>query len=230
MVFGFDGKEIKALVIPRMPVTGGSGQKDYKLPGDFISDTEDLDSAAYRVLEELTGLKDVYLRQYAVFGNPERVNKKEDLEWLRKTTGLQIQRVVTIAYYSLVKLDESRIKSVKQPDAEWLPVKSIRNLAFDHLNILQAAIRTLQRKMQSEPVGVQLLPQKFTLRQLQNLYEAIMGTPMDNRNFRKKVLRADYLIPLQEKQSNVSHKPARLYRFDRKVFDEKFNPNPGFQF
>jgi hypothetical protein len=203
---------------------------DLKLPGDFISDEENPESSAYRVLEELTGLKDIYLRQFGVFGAPDRIHKNKDIRWLRRTTGLPIQRVLTIAYYSLVKIDESRTELVEANEAGWFDVDTITDLAFDHLKIMEDGLRTLRKKLQFEPIGMELLPEKFTIRQLQILYELILGKDLDNRNFRKKVLKADYLVALEEKECDVAHKPARLFRFDKKVYNDNLNRFEGFQF
>ncbi len=233
MVFGFDGQTLKVLLMRRRYRLSGDTNDygyDYKLPGDFITDEEDLDSAADRILRELTGLENIYLRQFHVFGAPGRISHERDLFWLRETTGLPIERVVTVAYYSLIKIDESRRELAKKNNAGWFPVTGTMELAFDHAGILKEGLATLRRKLQYEPVGIQLLPRKFTIRQLQNLYEIILGRELDNRNFRKKVLKADYLVALDEKEKEVAHKPARLFRFDRKLFSDSFNRFDGFQF
>ena len=233
VIFGFDGLRLKLLLIyrkfsdssnPGFPVT------DIKLPGDFIREDEDLDAAAWRILKELTGLDNIYLRQFGVFGNPGRITRKRDIEWLHKTTGLEIRRVVTIAYYSLIKIDESREETVKSNNAAWLSLDSCRNLAFDHSGIVQSALLSLRDRIKYEPVVFELLPKKFTIRQHQNLFEAISGKIPDNRNFRKKILNSGYLVPLDEKQIKVPHKPARMFRFDRKLYDKNKKVSLVFQF
>lgn len=201
-----------------------------KLPGDFITDEEDLNSAASRILEEHTGLEKIYLRQFSVFGKPDRISKPRDLQWLRETTGLPINRVVTVAYYSLIKINESRKEKVELNNASWINISDINELAFDHSSIIESGLSTLRKKLQFEPVGMELLPEKFTIRQLQNLYETILDRKLDNRNFRKKVLKANYLIPLDEKQTDVAHKPARLFTFNKQLFKNSFNHFEGFQF
>lgn len=115
-------------------------------------------------------------------------------------------------------------------NAEWINVDGIEDLAFDHLEILKSGLLTLRNKMQFEPVGIELLPEKFTIRQLQNLYEIILGKNLDNRNFRKKVLKANYLMALDEKEKDVSHKPARLFNFNKKLYENSFIHFEGFQF
>lgn len=227
VVFGFDGTKLKILLIRRKL---NKQTTDLKLPGDFITDDEDLDSAACRILKELTGLENIYLRQFSVFGSPTRISKKRDLDWLRKTTGLPIERVVTIAYYSLIRIRDSKKEKAVKNNALWMNLDEVDELAFDHSEILKSGLQTLQNKLQFKPVGMELLPKKFTIRQLQNLYENILAKPLDNRNFRKKVLKANYLIALEEKEKGVAHKPARLYSFNRDIYKDSFNQFKGFQF
>ncbi len=221
VVFGFDGTRLKLLLIRRKYRISDNTEQfasDLKLPGDMINDVEGLDSAAYRILYELTGIREVYLKQLKVFGDPGRISKQRDLLWLEEQTGFTIERVVTVAYYSLIKIDESKIRLVKSNNAIWLEIDKISELAFDHMEIVQSGLKTLRERLKTEPVGMELLPEKFTIRQLQNLYEVILQKELDNRNFRKKVLKAEYLIPLNEKETGVAHKPARLYKFDHKKY------------
>jgi 8-oxo-dGTP diphosphatase len=227
VIFGFDGEKLKLLLIQRMTQ---NGQVDYKLPGDFITDEEDLNTAANRILKELTGLEKIFLKQFKVFGKPDRIKQAEDLRWLKETTGLAIERVVTVAYYSLVKINESRQEKVAINMGKWENVDEVKQLAFDHKEIMQSALDTLRNRIQSEPVGLELLPRKFTIRQLQNLYEIILGKKLDNRNFRKKVLKAHYLVPLEEKEKKVAHKPAKYYSFNKELFKRSFSQTTGFQF
>lgn len=232
MIFGFDGINLKVLLLKRQFKSQKNAEifTDYKLPGDFITDEEDLTTAANRILKDLTGLEHIYLKQFKVFGKPQRISKKRDLDWLRETTGLPIERVVTIAYYSLIKINESMAEKMVNHNAEWMNVNGIEDLAFDHFEILTSGLLTLRNKLQFEPVGIELLPEKFTIRQLQNLYEIILGKNLDNRNFRKKVLKANYLIALDEKEKEVSHKPARLFNFNKQLYENSFNQFEGFQF
>lgn len=232
VIIGFDGEKLKVLLLKRI-INDKNDKKhliDYKLPGDFITDEEDLNSAANRVLKDLTGLENIYLNQFKVFGKPGRVSKSRDLNWLRDTTGLPIERVVTVAYYSLIRIKQSKNKLEGENDAEWINIEDATNLAFDHAEILESGLATLRRKLQFEPVGMELLPEKFTLRQLQTLYEIILSRKLDNRNFRKKVLKANYLIPLSEKEKGVAHKPAQLYSFNKELYINNFIQFEGFQF
>lgn len=229
VIFGFDGENLKVLLIRRR-LPDATALEDLKLPGDFITDEEDLETAAIRVLRELTGLTDIFLKQLWVFGSPNRIHKEIDFTWLRQTTGLPIERVVTVAYYSLIKIGESQQELVKKSNALWVKPEEISELAFDHYEILQRALKTLRGRLQIEPVGFELLPEKFTIRQLQNLYESILGRKLDNRNFRKKILKAEYLVPTSDKENAVAHKPARLYKFDKALYKKAELRARGFRF
>jgi ADP-ribose pyrophosphatase YjhB (NUDIX family) len=221
VIFGFDETQLKVLLIERGDLNSENleaGKASLKLPGSLINDTEDLDTSAYRVLKELTGMDKLFLKQFAVFGNPDRLSNKEDLAWLRQTSGLMIERVVTVAYYSLVKITDSNPLETLTEKTRWVPLNDLPQLVFDHNRIVNDALETLRKELRTEPIGFELLPKKFTLRQLQILYEVILGKDLDNRNFRKKLGKLEYLIPLEEKQTGVSHKPAQLYKFDKKLF------------
>lgn len=203
IIFGFDQDDLKVLLIKR--------QEDpfldkWALPGYFVKQDENLDDAAVRVLEELTGLKEVYLEQVATFGN---IN--------RHPSG----RVITVAYYSLVAIqDYNVIPSNIASEAEWVKIKDITELSFDHLEILKSCFQRLKRKVRVEPIGFELLPTKFTLTDLQHLYEAILEVKLDKRNFRKKILSMDLLVDLDEVQEGVAHRPARLYKFYESKYQE----------
>jgi hypothetical protein len=231
VIFGFSTKMLKILLIEREYTDSeGKLQKDYKLPGDFIAINEDLDLAATRVLEELTGLKDIYLQQFAFFGLADRISRKVDIEWLNSTTGHDIQRVVTAAYYSLINISESSSASAIKNNAAWIDTQHIPDLAFDHRSIINKGLAHLQLKLRNEPIGFELLPEKFTIRELQTLYEIILGCKLDNRNFRKKVLKSKYMVQLEEKQNGVAHKPAYFYRFDRHIYEKHKSASLGFNF
>jgi 8-oxo-dGTP diphosphatase len=216
VIFGFDDGNLKVLLIEREKVSNGNGGHKLKLPGSLISENEDLDTSAIRTLKELTGLDKIFLKQYAVFGDPNRLAPQEDLEWLRKTSGLRVDRVVTIAYYSLIKISDSTITE----KTIWNPINNLPDLIFDHNQIIHGALENLQNEIRSKPLCFELLPKKFTLRQMQNIYESILNLDLDNRNFRKKIQLLDFLIPLNEKEKNVNHKPAQLYRFDKHLYEK----------
>lgn len=220
VVFGSDFKDLKVLLVSRNDWDQGKESRKtmLKLPGSLVYDDEFLGSAAQRVLEELTGLRDIFLEQFEVFDSPDRV-RNYDREWLEHTSGLHITRVISVGYFAMVKYDEASEKKRLKAGARWVNIQDIDTLAFDHNNILQKALSTLQNRLQYEPVGIELLPRKFTIRQLQSLYEIILGTAIDDRNFRKKLASLKYFVPLDEKQSNVAHKPARLYKFDKEIYN-----------
>lgn len=195
VVFGFDGGDLQVLLIRRAL----EPFKDrWALPGGFVHLDETLDEAARRELEEETGLREVFLEQLHTFGTVDRDPR---------------ERVVSVAYYALVK-PSAATAATDAAEADWFPVASVPPLAFDHAKILAAALERLRDKLRREPVGFELLPAKFTLGQLQRLYEAVLGTALDKRNFRKKVLGYDLLVPLKETHQEGAHRPAQLFRFD----------------
>jgi 8-oxo-dGTP diphosphatase len=203
VIFGFDEGDLKVLLIKR-------GEEPYKdkwaLPGYFVYPNEDLDAAAKRVLEELTGLRNVYLEQVKTFGAVDRH---------------PFGRVITVAYFSLVKISDYNIQpaSIAQK-AQWHSISRVKDLAFDHNEILRSCFQRLKWLVRSRPVGFELLPPKFTLTELQHLYEAILETDLDKRNFRKKILSMNLLLDLAQTQEGVAHRPARLYQFDKERYYE----------
>ena len=185
---------------------------DLVLPGNLVRDNETLDESAKRILKELTSLENIFMEQFYTFGDPNRVRKKQDAEWLRSMRTDPDARVITVAYFALVKLNDY----VPKPDSfarrsEWIGIDKIPKLAFDHNEIVEKALETLR---------FELLPKKFTLSQVQKLYEAIHGTPLDKRNFRKKLKALNIVTPLGEKQKGVSHKPAGVYTLNQKAYQE----------
>jgi len=203
VVFGYDEGELKVLLIER-------GLEPFKgrwaLPGGFVRVEETLDEAARRELVEETGLKDVFLEQLYTFGAVDRDPR---------------ERVVSVTHYALVKLSDHRAKAATDAaNAQWFPVSRLPKLAFDHADILGTALTRLQGKVRYQPIGFELLPQKFTLSQLQHLYEAVLETKLDKRNFRKKVLSFGLLVPLEETQMVGRHRPAQLFRFDQKRYEQ----------
>ncbi|PID92171.1 MAG: NUDIX hydrolase [Bacteroidetes bacterium] len=231
VIFGFRDTRLKVLLIEREYFDSeGLPHRDYKLPGDFPAPGEDLDMAAYRTLEELTGLRDIYLKQYAVFGKPDRLSASIDRNWLYATTGHRIERVVSSAYFALVSIPETERVQKMHSRTKWTDLKTIPKLAFDHNDIIDTGYRHLQEIIRYEPIGFELLPEKFTLRQLQNVYEGILDCKLDNRNFRKKALKASYLEQLDEKQRGVAHKPAHFYHFNRMKYEKSRKNFYGFHF
>ena len=209
VVFGLDEGELKILLIERA-LNPFKGQ--WALPGGFVRVDEPLDDAARRELAEEAGLKNVFLEQLFTFGAVNRDPR---------------ERVVSVAYYALVKLVDHEAKAdTDAVHAKWFPVSTIPKLAFDHAEILATALARLKSKVRYEPIGFELLPPKFTLSQLQRLYEAVLGAELDKRNFRKKVLGFDLLVPLKETQMSGRHRPAQLFRFNA----DKYKKKRGFNF
>ena len=225
VVFGFNDQKLKVLLIERekIPRVHLKGHK-LKLPGSLISEAEDLDISASRTLKELTGINNIYLKQFGVFSSPGRLAPPEDLSWLRKTSGLVVDRVVTVAYYSLIKIMESNTTE----KTIWQPINEVPDLIFDHNVIVNRALEALRKEIRTEPLCFELLPKKFTIRQMQNLYEAILGEKLDNRNFRKKIKPLEFLMPLEEKEKEVNHKPAQLFKFDKRLYEKHRKVVSGF--
>jgi 8-oxo-dGTP diphosphatase len=220
-IFSFDGSDLEVLLIERM--AGETALEDdlLALPGNLIYQDENLDQAANRVLFELTGLENIFLEQVYTFGDPARITKQKDQDWLKKIRAHPEARVITVAYTSLVKKSNLKVTpSSFARKALWVKVKEVPQLAFDHNDIFKKALDFLKVKIYSEPLGYELLPERFTLAQLQKLYEAILDDSFDKRNFRRKILRTSFIVPLDEKQQGVAHKPARLYRFDKSQFHQ----------
>lgn len=202
VVFGFEERALNVLLIQRGldPFKG-----KWALPGGFVRVDETLDHAARRELNEEAGLQNVFLEQLYSFGAVDRDPR---------------ERVVTVAYYALVKLAAHETKAATDAaDARWFPMSKIPRLAFDHAHILATALARLKAKVRYQPIGFELLPPKFTLSELQHLYEAILGDKLDKRNFRKKLLSFGFLVPLKERLMAGRHRPAQLFRFDPKKYE-----------
>ena len=212
VVFGLDEpNELKVMLIRRsLPPF----QDQWALPGGFVRIDESVDAAARRELQEETGLQDVFLEQLYTFGAIDRDPR---------------ERVVTIAYYALVNLKEHSIEAATDAsEAAWFAITQLPALAFDHDKIVARAIERLKGKVRYEPIGFELLPKKFTLSQLQTLYETVLGVSLDKRNFRKKILKMGLLIELDETQTDVAHRAARLYQFDESMYRQL--KEKGFNF
>lgn len=220
VVFGFANNKLKVLLIEHENPSRPNLHR-YALPGDLVFAEEHLDTAAERVLFELTSLKGIYLEQFYSFGDPMRVKMEKDQEWLKYTRKNPNVRVITVAYFSLVKMEDyTPAPSSFADKTEWIDVHDIPELAFDHNQILDKALEVLRNEVSNHRLGFELLPEKFTLGQLQQLYEVILDKEMDKRNFRKAIRKLDQLIPLEEKQKGVLHKPAQLFRYDSSIKSE----------
>jgi len=211
VVFALDENDLQVMLIER-DLDPFAGQ--WALPGGFVHETETLDSAARRELEEETGLKEIFLEQLYTFGAMDRDPR---------------ERVVTVAYFALVNLEGHDVRaSTDARNAAWFSVDELPSLAFDHDTIMDAALERLRGKVRYQPIGFELLPSKFALRELQHMYEVILDRKLDKRNFRKKILSMDILIELDEIEKDVAHRAAKLYRFDKNKYDRK--TRKGFNF
>jgi 8-oxo-dGTP diphosphatase len=210
-VFGHDEGDLKILLIQR-GVAPFKGR--WALPGGFVRMDENLEDAARRELQEETGLTDLFLEQLFTFGEPKRDPR---------------ERVISVAYYALVTLAGHALQATSDAaKVAWFSIADLPPLAFDHEQIVGVALRRLQGKVRYEPIGFELLPTKFTLSQLQRLYETILEQPLDKRNFRKKILAMGLLADTGEIQQDVAHRAARLYRFDERK--DKRLAKAGFNF
>ena len=222
VLIGFDGEQLCVLVIRQLDAIHEEGLNNYKLPGSLIYEDEDLDDAAKRVLKELTGLKSVKMIQFRAFGSKDRTRNPKDVRWLERFHSLneKIDRIVTIAYLTLLKIDRKYTQLSHQYEACWMPVKEVKELAFDHKQIVEEALAYIRQYVENTPSSLfTLLPRKFTASQLRALYEVIYDREFDVRNFHKKIALMDYVVPLEEKERGVAHRAARYYRFDRVIYN-----------
>jgi len=208
VIFGFEAGELKILLIER-------NEDPYKgalaLPGYIVEQEEGLDDAAERILYELTGLRDLHMQQFHTFGEVNRHPQG---------------RVITVAYYALIRLTgQKEVRPITQVarKAFWHPVNELPKLAFDHSEIFTTGFNKIRRRLNYQPIAFELLPEKFTLTQLQSLYEAVLSKKLDKRNFRKKMLSYGFLKELDEKQKGVSYRAAKLYKFDRRKYAKIFH-------
>ena len=212
VVFGLDDQDLKVLLIQRdnEPFAGR-----WALPGGFVKMDETLEESALRELREETGLAKVFLEQLYTFGNPGRDPR---------------ERVVTVAYYALVKLLDHKVQAATDArEAAWFAVDDLPKLCFDHDIILDTALKRLQGKVRYQPIGFELLPPKFSLTQLQRMYEIILERSLDKRNFRKKVISLDILDELDEVEQDVAHRAARLYRFNERKYRQMTKDGINFE-
>jgi 8-oxo-dGTP diphosphatase len=211
VVFALGQEDLQVMLVER-DIAPYAGQ--WALPGGFVRIDETLDEAARRELQEETGLRDIFLEQLYTFGELRRDPR---------------ERVVSVAYYALVNVAGHDVRaSTDARSAAWFPVSDLPRLAFDHRTILNAAHERLRGKVRYQPIGFELLPERFTLRQLQRLYEVILDRELDKRNFRKKILSMSVVKETRETESGVSHRAARLYRFDKRTYDRL--TRQGFNF
>jgi len=200
VIFGFD-TELKVLLVKHAE---GISKGKWALPGGWAHSDESLDDAATRLLFELTGLNDLFLEQLKAFGDLHRFPD---------------QRVVTIGYYSMIRTNEVKLLAgFTASDVKWVSLKSIQKLPYDHNEILDFGLATLRNKVKQEPIGLNLLPEQFSLYDLQQIYEAILQIQLDKPNFRRKILKMGFLKKSTIKQTKVSHRAAQLFEFDQEEY------------
>jgi 8-oxo-dGTP diphosphatase len=213
VLFGFDNGELKILLIER----NEEPFKDWwALPGNLVGENESVDQSASRILHELTGLSDIYMEQYFTFGEVNRHPQG---------------RVITVAYYAMLRLGgDKALKPLTTyaKKAQWINVKELPKLGFDHQHIFDKGLEKIKRRIKHLPIAFELLPEKFTLTQVQNVYELILGKKLDKRNFRKKILSFGVLKELDEKQKGVSFRAATLYKFDKRKYAKLFGKEISF--
>ncbi|HRI80049.1 MAG TPA: NUDIX domain-containing protein [Cyclobacteriaceae bacterium] len=204
IIFGFDGKELKLLLIHRgfEPEIG-----KWSLMGGFVESKESLEMAAARILKKLTGLSGVFMEQLFTFGNPERD---------------PVERTVSVAYYALIDIHQYEKQLSQNYHPEWVPVKEIPNLIFDHQNMVAIAKARLRDKSTTHPILFELLPEKFTLPVLQNLYESVFEKEFDKRNFSRKILSSGLLVKTKDKEKTGSKKGAFYYKLDKRKYRTQF--------
>lgn len=225
VLLGINDDKLSVLLVERIDQEGN--HVGYKLPGSLIYESEDLDEAAYRVLNDTTGLKRVMLKQFRSFGSPKRTQNKDDVQWLENASKLKIDRIVTIAYLALCKNNKKAYPIQDGDSVKWTPIDQLPRLPFDHKEIVEAAVQEIRNWIEKEPAIIyDYLPQKFTAFQLRRSYEVIYNKEMDIRNFHKKMNSLEYVVPTDDIENGVAHRAARFYRFDKVKYNKprsKFN-------
>lgn len=221
VIFGFHESTLKVLLLKM------KGESLWALPGGFLLKDEEVDMAANRVLQSRTGLENIFLQQFYLFGDPRRNNQEFNREILRKK-GIEgesghwfLQRFITLGYYALVDFSKAHPRPDTLSDAcEWWDLDEIPGLILDHNQILEKALETLRLQMSYQPIGYNLLSEKFTMPELQKLYETILGKKLDRRNFQRKILSYGILTRLEERKSGVAHKAPYFYRFNLQKYHQ----------
>lgn len=210
IIFGFDGEALKILLVKRNfePEKG-----KWSLIGGFLKKDQDLDQAAIRILHHLTGLDDIYLEQFYVFSK------------IGRDPG---ERTISVAYFALIDIASHNEELIQLDAAKWFSLKQAPDLIFDHNRMVELAVSRLKYSAKTEPIGFELLPDKFTMLQLQNLYESVLNEKLDKRNFTSKINALGILVKLDEKDMESSKKGSYLYQFDTDKYNEKLKE--GFVF
>jgi 8-oxo-dGTP diphosphatase len=210
VIFGYDETELKVLLMD-------CDMEDYNgklsLIGDLVSQNESLQDAVQRVVQKCTGRHDLYMEEVKVFSSPERH---------------PLGRVISVAFYALVEVEDFKFEDRNNKHLQWVSISETKDLAFDHSNVLNVCLKRLKKRLRERPLGFRLLPEKFTLRQLQNLYEVVLDIELDKRNFRRKIKSLNILKDLNEVQESVSHRPGKLFSFNRDEYEKR--RSNGFKF
>lgn len=216
VIFGFHENQLKVLLLK------WNDLQQWCLPGGFIYKDEHVDKSAERILQERTGLNDIFLKQFFTFGDPNRERTKgKNAPIKAKKNSWLMERFITIGYWALVEF--SKVKPMPDSlsdDCRWFDVHKIPKLMLDHGDIIKKALESLQMNLNDYPVGINLLPDKFTMPELQQLYETILDKSLDRRNFQKKILALDILQRLNERKLGGAHKAPYYYRFDQKKYQK----------
>lgn len=229
VVFGFHENELKVLLLKT------SYSDKSALPGGFILKKEPIDDAAQRILKERTGLDKIYLQQFHVFGDPARSNRKFNNEYFKKfgiskKNSWMSERFISIGYSALVDFTKVRlVPDIFSEGCEWFKIHDIPDLIFDHKKILETALEDLRMQLNFHPVGYNLLPLKFTMPELQKLYETILGKKLDRRNFQRKIIDTGILKRLDETKKGVAHKAPFYYKFDLRNYKKALKAGMGFE-
>mgnify|MGYP002777223104 CR=1 FL=1 len=215
VIFGFHDNTLRVLLLKWKA-------GPWCLPGGFVKHEESLDQSAVRILRERTGLNDIYLKQFYAFGDPAREKGKKPSDfWIGK-------RFISVGYYALVEYSKVNPKpDLFSSDCQWRDVAKLPSLIYDHKEIVKKALEALRLDLNDHPVGYNLLPEKFTMPELQKLYETILGETLDRRNFQKRMLLLDILVRLKARKSGGAHKAPFLYRFDKKKYDRAMKQGLG---
>lgn len=214
VILGFDGESLQVLLSKQSNEAPSEEYHSKKLPGRLLYATEDIDDAAKDIINQLTGADNHYVRQFRAFGSLKRTSNPKDVYWLENVIKLKIDRIVTIVYLSLVKINNRTHRTFHGQDVSWYKISELPALAFDHNSIIEETLKEVYNLSARQPeLLFEMLPAKFTALQLRRLHEQISGKEIDVRNFSKLVMSKPYIVPTDEWETGVSHRAARYYKF-----------------
>jgi ADP-ribose pyrophosphatase YjhB (NUDIX family) len=229
IIFGFHENELKVLLLQAKYAS------TWALPGGFILKEEHMDDAAQRILQERTGVANIYMQQFQVFSEPGRSTKKINKQFL-KNVGIEMEeswmfdRFITVGYTALVDFSKVQpVTDILSSDCKWFNIHDIPEMILDHRNILDKALENLRLQLNYHPLGYNLLPEKFTMPELQKLYETILDRKLDRRNFQRKIMSTGILKRLNETKKGVAHKAPFYYKFDLRKYQKALKGGMGFE-